>query len=148
MKKSQLRKLIRESIKGLVNEQSNCDNTPQGACAQQWLKPNLANDFLPSSHACTGGNTYYNMGTSQIYQAIVNVAGYNGSTASPAEIAAAANCFSGNSFQGAPQNWQDIETKCKNYSNVAGLTVQQRGKIKRKMMKARWGECMHYACNC
>ena len=93
MKKSQLKKLIRESIKELITEQSNCDNTPQGACAQQWLKPNLANNFLPSSHACTGGNTYYGLATSQIYQAIVNVAGYDGSTASPEEIGATGACF-------------------------------------------------------
>ena len=94
MKKSELRQIIRESIKELmtessfmlpsksdlekaariinkqktqvnpepdetnvsepIKEQAVCDNTPQGACAQQWLSPTLANNFLPSNHACSG----------------------------------------------------------------------------------------------
>ena len=126
MKKSQLKNIIRESIKELINEQSPCDNTMNGSCAQQWLPSNM-NWPNMVNFACTGNQTYSGVQSNQ----------YNG----------AMNLLTNNGFTGTIpniNNYQDIS----NFVNGTGITGPVRAQIKRKLAKSYWGDCMKTECNC
>ena len=129
MKKSQLRNIIRESIKELMNEQTSCDNTMNGSCAQTHLPPNM-NWPNMTNFACTGGNTF--MGLQQrMYQ----------------QLSSDINLYmrlvhldSNNQIN----NYSDIS----NWVNSTGIPQPQKGQVKRKTAKGYWGACMETQCNC
>ena len=172
MKKSQLRQIIRESIKELmtessfmlpsksdlekaariinkqktqvnpepdetnvsepIKEQAVCDNTPQGACAQQWMPPNLANNFLPSNHACVGSNTFKGLHDN-------NSAWGNGNINMTLWYQ---TWMQLHSFTTGPMSYGEISTFVNTYAASAGISTSLRGQIKRKWAKGGWARCM------
>ena len=175
MKKSQLRNIIRESIKELMNEQergnfssspflpsksdlkravgtinkqdtliepndisnplkeqSACDNTPQGTCAQQWMSSNLANAFLPTNHICTGPNSFEGLHNWNNNWATSNL-NYN------VWISVWMQLYT---FTTGPMSYGEISSFVNTYAIQAGISNSLRAKIKRKWAKSAWGRCM------
>ena len=143
MKKSQLRKLVRESIKELINEQTSCDNSMAGTCAQTHLKPNY-NWPNMTNFACTGTHTFQGLMNNMSTQittlftpCMLNaVSNYNSTTGNNIIQAYQDPTWSGTS------NWVNL------VQQICPMSNQVRGQIKRKVSKYRWAECMIAECNC
>ena len=144
MKKSQLRKIIRESIKGLLTEQI-CDNTPSGACAQQWFGSRAIKmtNFMGNKQ-CTGHynfdgayNHYYGKTQNIIsawYSASYNLLGY----------------FPENELNNIlnATTYQQINNSVNIMAGLANIHGGQRDKLKRVMAKHKWANCMINECSC
>ena len=137
MKKSQLRKIIRESIKELINEQSPCDNTMNGSCAQQWLPPTL-NWPNMTNFACTG-NPHYNGAMNNHWTGATSI------------MTQTITSTVGPSYTINPNgNYSDINNFVNSINQFSGNNIQQpqKGQLKRKLAKGYWAYCMNQACNC
>ena len=133
MKKSQLRKIIRESIKELTTEQSNNCSDPaflaqvHSYCENKMLPPNM-NWSNMTNFACTGGNTFDGLF-------------YNNQTG--------ANTISTQnnipmSSHGPADSWSGINS----WVNSQSISGPQKGQLKRKYAKMRWALCAKQNCNC
>ena len=151
MKKSELRKLIRESIKELMTEQTSCDNTPQGACAQQWFgeRANKMAIFMNAYYNgrnCTGFYTYegsssrfenkYNNRKNWFTNKILNNGGDNNTVAS---------LFS--TLEGA-NNYGSVKIAVENIRAAAGVNKRKADKLIRVTVKHNWAKCMIDECGC
>ena len=151
MKKSELRKLIRESIKELMTEQTSCDNTPQGACAQQWFgeRANKMAIFMNAYYNgrnCTGFYTYegsssrfenkYNNRKNWFTNKILNNGGDNNTVAS---------LFS--TLEGA-NNYGSVKIAVENIRAAAGVNKRKADKLVRVTVKHNWAKCMIGECGC
>ena len=140
MKKSQLRNIIKESIKKLMNEQTSCDNSMAGTCAQTHLKPNY-NWPNMTNFACTAPHRFQSLMNNQSAQitALFTPCMFNQvNTNYQVIIAYQDHTWSGTS------NWVNmVQQACPN-----DVSNQVRGQIKRKVSKYRWAECMKAECNC
>ena len=138
MKKSQLKNIIRESIKKLMNEQTSCDNSMAGTCAQTHLKPNY-NWHNMTNFACTGMHTF---------QSLMNNMSLSLTPLfTPCMLTAVNNdiniiqAYQDHTWSGT-SNWVNL------VQQICPMSNQVRGQIKRKASKYRWAECMIAECNC
>jgi hypothetical protein len=150
MKKSQLRNIIRESIKELMNEQTSCDNSMAGSCAQTHLPPNM-NWPNMTNFACTGTHTFSGLFTNNMTQVqnLINIYSPNASTGgsnNPVDLAA--GVLFQFLFAGYLHSWSSLQSGINTYASTVGMTREHRGQMKRKIAKAIWAQCMIQQCNC
>ena len=145
LKKSQLRNIIRESIQQLIIEQPTCDNTPSGACAQQWFghRANAMANFMGNKE-CTGSHTFdgaYNRfysKTSPIltswYMTAFGLLGY----------------FPENELNNIinATTYQQIHDSVTVLAGLANIPGGQKDKLRRVIAKHKWADCMRNECNC
>ena len=117
-----------------IKEQAACDNTPQGTCAQQWMPSALANNFLPSNHACVGSNTFKGLHDNGS-DSLLPVLDWQLWTQTWIQLY-------GSSFTTGPMSYGEISTFVNAYAVSAGISTSLRGQIKRKWAKAGWARCM------
>ena len=151
MEKSQLRKIIRESIQQLMTEQTSCDNSMAGSCAQTHLPPNM-NWPNMTNFACTGTNTYDGL-ISNMQNQMNNIFQANGASFSggntPGDLAAGELInFFGATGGGLNVTYSVISQGVNTYASTVGMSNQQRGQLKRTIAKLLWSSCMKNECNC
>ena len=133
MKKSKLRKIIKESIKELMKEQTNLCSDPtflsqiHDYCKNQMLPPNI-NWPNMTNFACTGGNTFESL----FYQ-----------KQSQAQTISTQNNIPATTH-GPANSWNGISS----WVNSQGIAQPQKGQLKRKYAKMRWALCAIQNCNC
>jgi len=172
MKKSELRKIIKESIKGLVNEQQSnpgpgcttADLTMAGSCAQTHLPPNM-NWSNSVNYNCQGYGSPKFM--SLIYTMMPQISSivpyyWNPNTnVTPPEVLQlrqATKLFKPYSQISSAVNTYALQAAGGITSPYTGpgsigtfyLSSQQKGQLKRKLAKYHWAHCMMQvnACNC
>jgi hypothetical protein len=152
MKKSTLRKLIRESIKQLNENYTGggcpgckshwnplwCNGTMQGEAAQKWLPPNMNWTVMPNT-GCTGTNTFLSIAQQQRTQGIAILAAH-GHPSSNFILACQNGCMS----NGPNGNYNAISQ----YVNSLNIPQPDKGKLKRKAAKFRWAMKQYNDCEC
>ena len=166
MKKSELKKVIRESIKELMNEQQSTpgpgcttsDLTMAGSCAQTHLPPNMSWSNSVNYNCQGYGSPKFTSLISTMYPQISQLVPYfwnSNTNVTPPEV---------RQLRQATKNmpsYSQISSAVNTYaSQVAGgitsptgtitLSSQQKGQLKRKLAKLNWAHCMMQAnaCNC
>ena len=111
---------------GLINEQTSCDNSMAGSCAQNWLPSNYSWSNQ-TNFGCSGFNTFDALKSSMKTQV--------------AQIAGTYDLSIG--YMGF-SNYSDIS----NWVNSTGVGQPLKGQLKRKIAKFEWASCMQMECNC
>ena len=138
MKKSKLRNIIRESIKGLMTEQGPCDISPTSACAQQWFAHKASNyTSWMNRNICQFKNKHYfnlliSLGVA-LDQSEGGTISQNPQWESEALV-----------FMTGLNSWSDIKSKANTYN----LPQPYKGRAKRKASKLSYIDCMVPLCSC
>jgi hypothetical protein len=124
---------------------SSCDNTPAGACAQQWFgyRANAMANFMGNKE-CTGSHTFdgaYNRFYSKSstiasnwYSLVFGLLGY----------------FPENEAMDVMNatNYQQIHDSVTTFANLAGIPGGGKDKLRRVTAKYKWADCMKQECSC
>jgi hypothetical protein len=169
MKKSQLRKIIKESIKELMNEQAvtavtatgsaGCDNTSQGTCAQTWLQPtgggygNWSGNFPNSVNINCSGSPSFNGTEARLDGQVINYVGNRLAINASVEMDTMRNSSDMSSLLSAVDAIVVLSNSgrthpTKPWKQDVPINKSGKARIIRKMAKRNWAVCMRSECGC